>query len=360
MLTRGRARGEPAKTVAPATIGEFLGSLLPAVEAAGPAPAGSSAHATGPSGPLSRVWGGRMGSDWIFCAPPGCEGSDVAPVEPAQVPVDRLASVLASDPPGPLFGLIGHPVQHSASPAIHHGWMRREGAAGAYILLDVETERELRDLWPLLGPGGFRGLNVTHPWKALARALADTVEPMAEAADAASCLTFEAGRWTAALTDAPAIARRLRELNAEGRWDGREFALIGAGGAARAALVAARTLGASVSVFARRPGAVSELERRFPGTGRRPGRRRESLVVHATTVGRSSTGALEAGTVEGLKGASYCLDLVYRPVRPVIRELVESAGGTYEDGERVLRYQAEESYTRWYGRAPPEAPGGPG
>ncbi|HTT25707.1 MAG TPA: type I 3-dehydroquinate dehydratase [Thermoplasmata archaeon] len=352
LARRGHAPGEIGKIVAPATVGEFLHHLLP-----GPGPVVPDRgiiHSTGPSGPLSRVWASALGSTWVFAAPGPHDPNPGAPVEPSQLPVDRLATVLGTDPPGPLYGVLGHPVAHSGSPGLHHAWMRAEGLPGAYLAIDVETEREFRDLLDRMGAGGFRGLNVTYPWKTLALAVASQAEPAAVQAGAANCLTWNGQGWAGALTDVEALERRLTELRRARIWNGSEITVLGSGGAARATLVAARHLGASARVRARRPGAVDELRHRFPETVVGPAREAGSLVVHATSAQRTPDNLTLAFPIDDLLSeATHVIDLVYAPIAPTLAETVDRAGASYEDGRRVLRYQAEESYRRWQGHLPP-------
>lgn len=354
MALRGRVAEELRKTVAPATVSEFLRDVLPLPWEGG----GGIVHTQGPSGPLSRLWPERLGTPWVFCAPGPSDPSSGEPVDPSQPPVDRLASTLRASPPGPFFALLGHPVHHSLSPRLHHTWLRDGQRRGLYVALDVETEREFRDLLDRLPQGGFRGVNVTHPWKELALTVSPRAEPGATEAGAANCLTWDGGSWTAALTDLEAVERRLLELRREGSWDGNELALLGSGGAARATLVASRRLGASVKLWTRRPEAFEALARRFPTTVRPPSRGGCGLAVQATPVGRKNAGELDPAALELLRSALYCLDFVYAPDAPIVGEAVESGGGTYEDGTRLLRYQAEESFRRWWG-ARPDGAGAP-
>jgi shikimate dehydrogenase len=358
LVARGVAPGELAKIVAPATVGEFLVHLLPAPGES--RPPGGIVLSTGPSGPLSRVWAGALGSAWVFAAPGPHDSNPGGPVDPSHLPVDRLASILINDPPGPIFAVLGHPIAHSESPSLHHEWMRADGAPGVYLALDVETEREFRDLLDRLATGGCRGVNVTHPWKALALAAAITCEPAAALAGAVNCLTWDGRGWAGALTDIDAMERRLTELRQGGVWNGTELTVLGSGGAARATIVAARHLGATVRVRARRAGVVDELRRRFPESVIGPANGPSALIVHATSAGRSEESPGLDFSIEDLLGEeTYLVDLVYAPVTPTITDLVDRAGGTYEDGRRLLRYQAEESYRRWWGHPPvPTVPDG--
>ena len=352
-------RGERQKIVAPASIAEFLGPFR--ATRTGPDPPEGIVLATGAAGPLSRVWPDHLATSWVFASPgPHDPVADEA-LEPAQVPVDRLRSVFRRAPPGPLFAVIGHPIGFSESPRLHHSWLRADGYDGAYLALDVETEREFRDLLEVLGPGGFRGVNVTHPWKGLARAIARDRELAVDEAEAANTLTWDGESWAAALTDVDAVARRLAELRADGEWAGDELTLLGAGAAARATIVAARRRGTKVRVLARRPSETEALQRRFPETVVPGSSGPAALVVHATPVGRATDDrlAIDLGTTVG-PGTQW-LDFVYGPMPSSLRPRVESLGGRFEDGRSLLRYQAEESYRRWWGHRPtrPELPEAP-
>jgi len=132
--------------------------------------------------------------------------------------------------------------------------------------------------------------------------------------------------------------------------------VLGAGGAARATLAAARELGASATVFARRPSAAEALAKEFGAAAGAPGEGAPAgLVVHATNVGREPGSSLEVPIAPWLGRLSHLLDWVYAPNEPVVRRAAERAGASYEDGWRLLVYQAAASYEIWWGRPPAEA-----
>ena len=339
--------GERSKIVAPSTLREYLGPFREAT-----AGLGGILLAQGPAGPLSRVWPGWLGTDWVFASPGPTDPIVEPSVEPSQLPVDRLRSVLRRDPPSPLFAVLGHPIAFSESPALHHRWLRADGHDGAYLALDVETEREFRDLLETIGPRGFKGINVTHPWKPLARSVATRVESSAAEAEAANCLTWDGSEWSAALTDVDALERRFTELRGSGRWPGRSLTILGSGASARAAIVAARRLGVAVEIRARDVDEIDRLHHRFPETVHGGPRGPASLLVHATPVGRSPGDRLDVPLDDLIGSSTTVLDLVYGDDGSPVRRAAEAAGATYEDGRRLLLYQAEESYRRWWGHRP--------
>lgn len=348
--------GSVRKVVVRAGIGELLRELLP--ELPPPGESSTVALTTGPSGPLLRAWSRRLGFPMVFASLPERRDAPLsrAAVEPSQIPVDRLRPFLSADEGGPLFGLAGHPVSHSYSPELHSRWMRRSGKVGLYVALDFASDEEFVESLSPLSERGFRGLNVTHPFKVMALESASEVAPGAAACGVANCLTLRSdGSVEAENTDLAAVLRRLDELRRSRRWDGREVAVVGTGGAARATLAAARTLGATSWVYGRDSERTASLAGEFgartdPVDPPSPA----GLVVHATTVGREGAGPLDVPIGRLIGPGTFVLDWVYDAVNPTVREQAEKRGGVYEDGTRLLVYQAAASFGVWWGEEPPE------
>lgn len=342
-----------AKVVVPASVGVVLTELMPNLP-----PAGEGrlvVHTTGPSGPLLRAWARRLGFAAVFAAPAVEAGHGRgAPVEPAQIPIDRLGPYLKAGGSAPLFAIVGRPVSQSRSPDLHHFWMSAEGRLGLYIALELGTESELVDSVPRLVAGGFRGLNITHPFKFVALQASDEDSVGATACGCANLLTFDDGQVMADNTDLFACLLRLRELEVAGRWDGENLLVVGAGGSARATLAAARELGVRPVVAARSSEAESRLASEFGAeAARSTAARKVSLLVHATPVGRRGNPTLDVDLRGWLGPESYVLDWVYEPDHPTVRELATQAEGSYEDGRRLLAYSAAASYGRWWGTTLP-------
>lgn len=353
LLREPPAPGTLRKVVVDSSVGTLLAELLPAIPPAGEGPV--VALTTGSSGPLLRAWSRRLGFPMVFASLPATSlrpGAAPSPVEAAQVPVDRLRPFLEAGDEAPAFGLAGHPVDHSLSPALHARWMRAAGTPGLYVPLDFVSEEEFVECLLPLAERGFRGLNVTHPLKSAALEAATEVAPGAAACGVANCLTFREGTVEADNTDLAAILRRSDELRQEGAWDGRHVTVIGTGGAARATLAAARTVGARRRVVGRNLDRVTRLAREFGADRGGEPFPPDGLVVHATTVGRDGSGPLEVPLEPYVGRGTYFLDWVYRPDTPSIRRAVAGAGGVYEDGTRLLIYQAAASFGIWWGEEP--------
>jgi shikimate dehydrogenase len=339
------------KLVVRASVREALREVVPQASRVG---GNLVVHTTGPSGPLLRAWARRFGFPLVYATLP--ESLKMAPVEPSQIGVDRLRPFLEAEEQPPLFAVCGRPVVHSRSPAIHASWMRENAHDGLYLALEFADDGEFVDALGPLAAGGFRGLNVTHPFKAVAAEAATELGAGARACGAANCLTFRDEGIAAENTDLISVLRRLEELRASGRWDGRSLAVVGAGGAARATLAAALEIGAHATVYARRVGAARELAARFgAAVGTASDGPSASLLVHATDVGREAKATLDVPLAPLLSSRSHVLDWVYAPVSPAVRRATEAASATYEDGWRLLVYQAAASYEIWWGHAPEEA-----
>lgn len=351
-LRRTVPSGALRKVVAYSNVGQLLQELLPALPP--PSECASVAMTTGPSGPLLRAWAKRFALPLVYAALP--ERSEPRPkdaVEPSQIPVDRLRRFFEAGDAAPLFAIVGHPVSHSRSPSLHARFMERRGQAGLYVALDFGSEEEFVDSLPSLVEGGFRGLNITHPFKEVAFELADEVGSGAAACGVANLLTFAPDGTEAENTDLAAVLRRMEELRSSGSWDGEQVGVIGAGGAARATLAAARTLGVPAVVWARKREEAEKLSHVFSAEpAQDPSAFRPSLVVHATTVGRDRPGVATPPDLSWIRPGTHVLDWVYDAEDPILRSTAERAGATYEDGSRLVVYQAAESYSLWWGSEP--------
>jgi shikimate dehydrogenase len=339
------------KVVVPATVGEAISTLLPVLP-----PAGENRfvfHTTGASGPLLRGWSEQLGMAAVYCSLPTAAGIDA--VEVSQIPVDRIRQFTEAPGPARLFAVLGQPVAHSLSPAIHSRWFAAARRRGLYLALEIGSDHEFAEALPGLISGGFTGVNVTHPWKRLALELSEESSLGAERCGCANTLVFDAGSIRAENTDLVAVLRRLEELQSDGSWAGERLVVLGAGGAARATLAAAEAVGARATVASRRPEEAVSLAREFGQEARAwSDPVRCDLVVHATPIGRSSAGDPPPSISDWIAPAGRVLDFVYRPERTTVAEAAARAGGSYEDGWRLLVYQAAESYRIWWGVAPPE------
>jgi shikimate dehydrogenase len=248
-----------------------------------------------------------------------------------------------------IAGLMGWPVGHSRSPALHGHWLARYGIDGAYVPLAVAPdglERALRAL-PLLG---FRGCNLTVPHKEAALRMVDRVTERARRIGAVNTVTIDAdGRLAGDNSDGFGFIESLRDgapgwLAAAG-----PAVVLGAGGAARAAAWALADAGARVTVWNRTPKRAKELASDLGvEPAERPGD--AELLVNATTVGLRADDSL-AGLP--LVDARVVVDLVYGDAPTPIARWAEERGARLVDGLEVLVRQGARSIRLWTGMEPP-------
>jgi shikimate dehydrogenase len=268
------------------------------------------------------------------------------------------------------FTVVGHPVSHSLSPAIHGAAYAELGLDARYELLDAPDEAAVARAVDAVRRGELAGTNVTVPWKQVALKLCDRADASASGVGAANTLVRSpSGEVVAHNTDVPALAAELGALSTSPR-----LALVlGAGGAALAAVASARRLGADVRVSARRfAAAVADTEwpnaaalRRlgatlvaWPGDGATlEGASEADLVIQATSAGMSGAGpgAAVAGVVpwSRLPPTSVAYDLVYSPRVTPFLERAAAAGVTARGGLGMLVEQAALAFELWLGQAAP-------
>jgi shikimate dehydrogenase len=262
------------------------------------------------------------------------------------------------------LGVLGWPVAHSRSPAMHNAALAALGMDGwRYQRLPVapalfaETTRAL-------GSAGFIGANVTIPHKHAALALATQASTAAREIGAANTLTFAPdGAISAENTDAPGLIAaldRLTDLPAHPR-----VLVLGAGGSARAVVWALREAGASeVSVWNRTPERAQRLAREL-GVRAAPVADEADLLVNCTAVGLQMPAGVERSASQGealnqlgltfdqVGKYSYVVDLVYRSGSTQLLAAARAHGASTVDGLEVLVAQGAISFELWTARKAP-------
>jgi shikimate dehydrogenase len=250
-----------------------------------------------------------------------------------------------------LAGVVGFPVRHSRSPAMMNAAFRELGLYWRYLPLPLPPELFAEAVRALPG-SGYGGVNVTIPHKLAAHELADERSPAAAAIGAANTLTFADGRIEADNTDAQGLLDAIGEPVA-----GKRALVLGAGGAARAAVWALRQAGAAeVSVWNRTPERARSLSAEL---GARAVERPEGaeLVVNATSVGLDpelgEQDTLAALGLDGIDPPALLVDLPYAEGGTALSAWAERAGARVVDGLEVLVRQGALSLRSWTGRDAP-------
>ncbi|MDX6646516.1 MAG: shikimate dehydrogenase [Miltoncostaeaceae bacterium] len=253
-----------------------------------------------------------------------------------------------------LAGILGWPVEHSLSPAMHNAAFRALGLNWAYLAFPVDPAR-LPEAVRGLAAAGCAGLNVTIPHKQAVIACCSDRSAAVEAVGAANTLVPDgAGGFRCDNTDVVGFLRALDEA-APLALDGAEALLIGAGGAARAVAVALAGRGASVLVSNRTPERAAVLGRPVPFERARLDEvaAQVALVVNATSLGLGSDAVPAELPLDGLGPAQVVCDLVYRPGGTPWLAAAAARGARPVDGLGMLLHQGAASFAQWTGREPP-------
>jgi shikimate dehydrogenase len=250
------------------------------------------------------------------------------------------------------LAVLGHPVAHSRSPAMHSAALAELGLAGewSYEAIDLAPD-EFEPQARAMADEGFVGANVTVPHKGAALSLADTLSETAREIGAANTLSFAGGEIRADNTDAQGLLDALP--SAPG---GKRALVLGAGGAARAAVWALIREGAEVDVWNRTALRADNLCRQLGGVPQTaPDAARYELIVNTTAVGLRDEDPFAELPLEaaGFLAEQTVVDLVYGEQPSELLAAAETAGSTVVDGIEVLVRQGALSLRIWTGREPP-------
>ena len=259
----------------------------------------------------------------------------------------------------PLAGVIGHPIAHSRSPALHGYWLKRYGIRGHYIPMDI-AQSDLREALIFLPRLGFVGLNVTIPHKETVLALADVVTDRAALIGAANTLIFRKdGKIHADNTDGAGFVANLRQNAPNWNSHSGPAVIFGAGGAARAVIAALIELGVPEIRIANRTRPRAEALRADFG-----GRlhvhdwvqaanmlQGAALVINATSLGMTGKQDFRV-PLDALEKGAVVTDLVYTPLMTQFLIEAQDRGAQVVDGLGMLLHQAAPGFERWFNHRP--------
>ena len=228
-------------------------------------------------------------------------------------------------------GVIGNPIAHSKSPAIHRFWLKKLGLDGDYkatLVTELDAYFESRR-----GDPDWRGCNVTAPHKEAVIPLLDEASPIG----AVNCIVREGGRLLGLNTDVEGIVEAVAGAARA------KVVLIGAGGAAKAARAALADAGEIVSITRQ------NIEKTELISG-------ATLIINATPLGMAHAGPMPAKLLAALSSAApgaTVLDMVYEPLETPLLQAARAAGLRTVDGLAMLIGQARRAFRLFFGAEPP-------
>ena len=255
-------------------------------------------------------------------------------------------------------GVMGWPVAHSRSPALHGFWLRAHGVAGAYLPFPVPPDRlaaALRGLAAL----GFAGCNVTVPHKEAVLGLVDAADATARRIGAVNLVVVRPDlSLEGRNTDAYGFLANLRQSCPGWRAEAGPAVVLGAGGAARAVLVALADAGCpEIRLLNRSRGRAEALQALGGAVGVMDWERRAAalegaaLLVNTTSLGMQGQPPLDLD-LGALPRAAVVADLVYVPLETPLLAAARACGHAAVDGLGMLLHQAVPSFEAWFGVRP--------
>lgn len=263
-------------------------------------------------------------------------------------------------------GVIGNPISHSLSPRLHNHWLTELGIIGEYRAHEAAMdglEATLRDLMAQ----GYRGTNITIPFKEEALRLSDEASEAARAIGAANTLIFDEGKIHADNTDGFGFAKNIMD-SAPG-WDGAgAHIILGAGGAARAAICWLSQNGAeAITIINRNQGraeALAQDMRHLPNMPHHPDidvanwDALPDLLAGTTTLINTTPRGMKGEheiAIDFARAPSSMIvnDFVYVPLETRLLHDARQAGLKTVDGLGMLLWQARPGFAVWFGQEPP-------
>jgi shikimate dehydrogenase len=262
-----------------------------------------------------------------------------------------------------ICALIGDPVEHTMSPAMHNAAFKKTGLDYLYIPLRVSMA-QLPQAIAGLKALNVAGFNVTIPHKVAVIPLLDSLDPLAEKIRAVNTVVNDNGKLRGYNTDAEGFYRVLLENGFSPQ--GRNVVLLGAGGAARAIAYILAEKGARLTVLNRQQEIdwaesiarfihddlrkevkvfeLGDIAKALPGA---------DLLVNATSVGMSPADEVSPVPAGLLKGVPAVFDIVYNPLKTKLLKEAADAGALTLSGLDMLAWQGALAFEKWTGKAAP-------
>jgi 3-dehydroquinate dehydratase/shikimate dehydrogenase len=307
----------------------------------------------GDPGIISRVLGLRAGSAFTFAA--ANEGEETAPGQIAARTLLETYRVDQVDAATKVYGVAGNPIRSSLSPLMMNTAFRRETVNAVYLGLQTS---KADDLFKLAREVPIQGLSITMPLKQDVIALLERTDPLSAKIGAVNTiLRAQDGKFYGFNTDVAGIVqpleRRLALKNAK-------VLVLGAGGAARAAVFGCRDKGAEVFILNRTPETAQKLAKQSGSkTIKRDAlaKTQFDVIINATSVGMAGTASkntpaspLDASEIN----ARYVFDLVYNPVETPLLRLARHKGIPVITGVEMFIQQGARQFEIWTGKPAPE------
>ncbi len=301
----------------------------------------------GEQGIISRVLGVRAGSVFTFAAV-----SEEQRTAPGQVTAQELRStyrIEQVDAATRVYGVAGDPVSHSLSPAIMNAALRRENVNGVYLALHAKT---LKDLLACVRDIPIHGLSITMPYKqSIIEHLDNTDSHTTKIGACNTVVRAQDGKLYGFNTDTAGVVRPLEQrISIEQS----KILVLGAGGAARAAVFGLKERGAEVYILNRSAPPAQKLARQAKAKSLKRADLKKmtfDVIINATPVGMGNT--RESPLNEAEINAKYVFDMIYEPEETKLLKLAKARGAQVVPGIEMFVHQAARQFEIWTGKPAP-------
>jgi 3-dehydroquinate dehydratase / shikimate dehydrogenase len=306
--------------------------------------------AMGEQGIASRILSLRSGSAFTFAAAP--DGAETAPGQMTARTMKELYRVDQLDQATRIYGVAGNPISHSLSPLMQNSAFRRERVNAVYLPLKTES---LDDLLRLIRELPLSGLSVTMPLKQQVLPYLANIDPLTAKLGACNTIRLGAdGKLYGFNTDVAGIIRPLeRRMTIKDR----RILILGAGGAARAAVFGLAEKGAHVFLWSRKEASAKELAKASGAaivTRQQIAGMEFDVLINATPCGM--TGNAHPLPLENNQWKAHLVfDLVYNPLDTPLLQAAKARGAHTIQGVEMFVYQGARQFELWTGKPAPEA-----
>ena len=301
----------------------------------------------GEQGIISRVLGVRAGSAFTFAA--AGAGEETAPGQLDSRTLRDVYRIEQVENSTRVYGVAGDPVEHSLSPVMMNAAFRRETVNAVYVALHAKS---LNDLMVCVREIPIHGLSITMPYKEEILKHLDNVEPLAEKIGAVNTvIRAQDGKLYGFNTDVAGVVRPLEQrLTLKGA----KILVLGAGGAARAAVFGLRERAAEVFIVNRSSGAGQKLAKKSKSKFLTQSQMRKlqfDAIINATPVGMGSS--KQSPLKEKEINCRYLLDMVYVPAETRLVKLARARGVQVIPGSEMFVQQGARQFEIWTGKPAP-------
>ena len=302
----------------------------------------------GEQGVISRVLGVRAGSVFTFAS--AGAGQETAAGQITARELRNVYRIEQVDVATRVYGVVGDPVAHSLSPAIMNAAFRRENVNAVYVALHAKT---LKDLLTCVREIPIYGVSVTMPYKESILGHLDNADSHTNKVGACNTVVrAQDGKLYGFNTDTAGIVRPLeRRLNT---LEGARILVLGAGGAARAAVFGLKERGAEVYILNRSLAHGKKLAHQARARIiKRPDLRKAAfdVIINATPVGMGNS--RESPLQDKEINARYVFDMVYDPAETRLMKLAAERGAQVIPGIEMFVHQAARQFEIWTGKPAP-------